>query len=69
MEFIEILTEFLKENNLSQTDFARKIGVQPGQVSEWLHGKAKPGYDSLKQMATAFHVSADYFLGLTDDYR
>lgn len=68
MEFIEILNEFLTENALSQTEFAKKIGVKPGQVSEWLHGKAKPGYDSLKQMAVAFHVSADYFLGITDNY-
>ena len=68
MEFPKILQDFLNFNDLSQSDFAEKIGVKQSQVSEWLSGKAKPGYDSLKQMATAFHVSADYFLGLTDDY-
>ncbi len=68
MEFVEILREFLHENNLSQAEFARRIGVKPGQVSEWLHGKAKPGYDTLKAMATAFGISADYFLGITDTY-
>ena len=68
MQFPEILSDFLNDNNLTQTAFAEKINVKPGQVSEWLSGKAKPGYDSLKQMATAFHVSADYFLGITDDY-
>ncbi len=68
MEFTEILADFLKDNNLTQTAFAEKINVKPGQVSEWLKGKAKPGYDSLRQMAVAFNVSADFFLGITDEY-
>lgn len=68
MEFKEILKEFLRENNLTQTAFANKIGVKPSQVSEWLRGKAKPGYDTLKQISLAFHVTADFFLGITDEY-
>ena len=68
MEFTEILEEFLKLNNLTQTEFANKIGVKQSQVSEWLNGKAKPGYDILRRMATAFDVSADYFLGIKDTF-
>ncbi len=67
-EFKQILTEFLKENNLNQSEFGRKIGVKPGLVNDWLRGKAKPSYDTLRAMAKAFNISADYFLGLTDDY-
>lgn len=67
-EFIQILKDFLKENNFSQSEFARRVGVKPSQVSEWLKGKAKPGYDMLKQISLAFGVSADYFLGITDNY-
>ena len=63
-KFSEILKEFLEEHNLTQVAFAKKIGVKQSQVSEWLHGKAKPGYDMLKMMALAFNVSADYFLGI-----
>ncbi|MBQ8725989.1 MAG: helix-turn-helix transcriptional regulator [Clostridia bacterium] len=66
--FSEILKDFLIENNLMQVEFAKKIGVKQSQVSEWLKGKAKPGYDILKSMALAFNVSADYFLGITDNY-
>ncbi len=68
MDFRIILKEFLTENALTQAAFAYKIGVKPSQVSEWLRGKAKPGYDTLKAMATAFNISADYFLGITDNY-
>ena len=64
--FAEILEEYLINNSLSQPDFARKIGVKQSQVSEWLKGKAKPGYDMLKRMAIACDISADYFLGISD---
>lgn len=68
MEFKCILKDFLTENGLTVSAFARAVGVKPSQVSEWLAGKAKPGYDTLKKMALAFNISADYFLGITEEY-
>ena len=44
------------------------IGVKQSQVSEWLKGKASPGFYMLRQICLAFNVSADYFLGLTNVY-
>lgn len=67
-EFKIILKDFLNENGLTQTQFAVKIGVKQSQVSEWLQGKAKPGYDTLRQMSLTFNISADYFLGIIDEY-
>ncbi len=66
--FSEILYDFLKDNELTQVAFAKKVGIKQSQVSEWLKGKAKPGYDILRQMALAFNISADYFLGITESY-
>ncbi len=66
LSFEEILREFLQLNNLTQTEFARRIEVKQSQVSEWLKGKAKPGYDILKRMSLAFGVSSDYFLGISE---
>ena len=68
LDFKDILKAFLKENALTQTEFARTIGVKQSQVSEWLKGKAKPSYDILKQMSICLGISADYFLGITDYY-
>ncbi len=65
--FKDILEEFLINNGLTQKAFADKIDVKQSQVSEWLKGKAKPGYDILRRMARAFNISADYFLGIKDD--
>ena len=64
--FSDILKDFLAENNLTQRAFARMIGVKQSQVSEWLRGKAKPGYDTLKSMALTFNISADFFLGIKE---
>lgn len=67
-DFTQILREFLKENGLSQSEFARRIGAKPGQVSEWLKGKAKPGYDYLKKMSLVFGITSDFFLGIKEEY-
>ena len=66
--FSEILKDSLAEKNLSQVAFAKAIDVKQSQVSEWLKGKAKPGYDILKRMAIAYDISADYFLGIKEIY-
>ena len=64
-DFKDILEDFLIQRKLTQTAFANAIGVKQSQVSEWLKGKAKPGYDILRRMALAFDVSADFFLGIS----
>jgi len=62
MEFIEILKDLMQEKNLTQTELANKVGVKQSQVSEWLKGKSKPGYDSLKAICLALDISGDEIL-------
>ncbi len=64
----EILKYYLHTEQLTQAQFAHKIFATQGQVSEWISGKAKPGYDTLRQMAIAFDVPVEYWLGLVDNY-
>ena len=66
--FSEILSEFLVLNHLTKTQFANSVGVKTSQVSEWIRGTAKPGYDTLRRISLAYNISADYFLGLKDNY-
>ena len=68
MEFSQILNDYLQEQGLSQVAFAERVGIKQSQVSEWLHGKAKPGYDLLKQIARHTGITADFWLGLSDKY-
>lgn len=56
----------MHERKYTQTRLAELMGVKQSQISEWLSGKAKPGYDNLRKLAQVFEVSADYLLMLTD---
>ena len=64
MTFIEILKDIMIDRNLTQTELANLINVKQSQVSEWLKGKSKPGYDNLKAICLALGVSGDQLLGI-----
>lgn len=64
LTFSKILQEIMIEKSLTQTALAEKIGVKQSQVSEWLKGKSKPGYDNLHSMCENLGVSAERLLGL-----
>lgn len=66
MDFIDILKDIMIDFNLNQSELAKKIGLKQSQVSEWLSGKSKPGYDSIKAICVALDISADRLLGLKD---
>lgn len=67
-EFSKILVEFLISEEITQKIFAQSIGVKPSQVSEWIKGKSKPGYDNLQKIASVYPTLAEYLLGLADTY-
>lgn len=54
----------MEKNNLSQLAFAKAINVNQSQVSDWLSGKSKPSFDSLRDICIKYNISADYLLGL-----
>ena len=64
MNFVEILKDLMIEYNLNQSQLALKIGIKQSQISEWLNGKSKPGYDNLKSICIALGISGDRILGL-----
>ncbi len=64
LNFSEILQEIMIEKSLTQVAIANIIGVKQSQVSEWLKGKSKPGYDNLKAMCENLGISADRILGI-----
>lgn len=68
LSFSIILKEYLKAEGMKQKDFAEVIEEPQYIVSDWINGRAKPGYESLKKMATKLNISADYLLGIIDTY-
>ena len=63
MEFSEILTEYLEIKGITQTQFAKLAGVRQSQVSEWLKGKSKPGYDIMKRILRNTDEPAAFWFG------
>lgn len=60
------LKELLAFENITQKDFAEKIGVSPSCVCFWLKGERQPTAENLFLIAKAFNISSDYLLGLSD---
>lgn len=59
--------KYLREKwNISQKDFAKKIGVSNTVLSRYESGDRKPDYDILQTIADYFEVSTDYLLGRTN---
>ena len=48
----------------TQAELARRLGLTRNGVNSWEQGLSTPSPASLVDLATIFHVSADYLLGL-----
>ncbi len=51
---------------ISQKDFAKRLGVSQQTVASWEVGRTEPANDALKNIADYFNVSTDYLLGRDD---
>jgi transcriptional regulator with XRE-family HTH domain len=62
----KVLSANLRElrGSLSQTEFARKIGVKQTSYSGWESGAKVPAASVIAQIATTLGVSADWVLGI-----
>lgn len=47
--------------DLTQSQLAEKIGVQPQQVSSWEQGRVLPGQDSLVKICNALQCPPKFF--------
>ena len=52
--YIDIIKQLMINNGLSQQKFADILGVNQTTISQWLLGKKKPGYDSIKKIYDKF---------------
>ena len=55
------IAELRKKNNLTQEEFAEKIGVTAQAVSKWETGKNIPDMDNLALAVKLFNVPYSYF--------
>ena len=64
LTFPEILQKIMIEKSLNQVQLAQLLNIKQSQISEWLKGKSKPGYDNIKLICETLNISADRILGL-----
>jgi transcriptional regulator with XRE-family HTH domain len=63
--FADWLARELVRREMSQSDFARKIGASTGRVSEWLSGRRRPSPGSLDKITDALPgADLDYLLSI-----
>jgi len=60
----QYLSDYLKQKNMLQKDFAELIGVQPNTLSQWVNGKRQPDEESWIKLSRALKVSIDDLLGV-----
>ena len=66
MKFSKRLKELRLDNDLTQKELGKVIGVGRTTVSEYESGKIVPKQDGLIKIAEYFNVSVDYLTGVTD---
>ena len=54
----------LDRHDWSAADLARRTGISPSRISDWLRGKQTPSSASCLRLADAFNADADYVLAL-----
>ena len=60
--FRKNLSKLLIENDMSKTEFAKKLKVSPSTVSMWLNGENSPKMKTLSKIADLFCVDTSYLL-------
>lgn len=64
----EFLLEEVEERGLKKTDFAKSIGMLPGNLSELFKGKRNINARIAVKLEIALGISAEYWLGLQSAY-
>lgn len=65
--FVETIKDYITVNNMTVTEFAKKLGCKEYCVIRWLKGINVPSLEYVIMVADYLKCSVDYVLGLTDN--
>lgn len=68
MKFQERIVEAIKESGYTQKSIAQILNISEGNISNWKKGINLPSIEILYKLCMILNVSADYLLGLEDDF-
>ena len=61
--FSDNLKKAREAKGLSQTELAKRSGLQPSAVSHFETGRRAPSFDNLKRLADTLEVTTDFLIG------
>jgi transcriptional regulator with XRE-family HTH domain len=66
--FPERLKALRKQNNLTQTQLGKLVGIHYTHIGKYEKGKSRPAAETLQKLAKVLRVTADYLIdGATND--
>ena len=68
MTFSERLMFLLENADMTQTELADKIGISKQSLYKYLRCGCEPRAEIIAKMALVLQTSADFLVGLTNDY-
>lgn len=60
------LREEIKNSNLTTIEIAKKVGVSPEMITQYMTTKKLPKLDTFAKLCKELDLSANYILGLED---
>jgi len=66
-EFQDRLRKARESRGLTQSDLAKKAGLQAAAISHFETGQRSPSFDNLRKLSDTLNVSVDYLLGRIDE--
>ena len=64
MAYVDVIKQIMLDNDLNQQKMADILGVNQTTVSQWLLGKKKPNYDSIRLIYEKFDVEPNVLFGI-----
>ena len=67
--FGERVKKELKEQGRKQSELAPYLNVRQSTLSEWLNDHNEPPMSAIPKIAAYLGVTADYLLGMSDEWK
>ena len=64
MSYVDVIKQIMLDNDLNQQKLADILGVNQTTVSQWLLGKKKPNYDSIRLIYEKFGIEPNALFGI-----
>ena len=65
--FSQRLRDLRTEKGLTQKQLAEILGTTDDSIYSWERGRSQPSFETLRDIARYFSVSADYLIGIEEN--